>query len=362
MSLRKSPKVFFLTPYPLDIAPGPRFRYEQYLSILKKRYIVKLFSFVNESDYAQLSLAKKNSILLPIILKGFLKRIQHILACISADYVFLFREATPVGPPVIEWVLVKLLRKKLIYDFDDAIWLTDKTDESRFERLIRWRSKVALICKWSYKVSCGNDYLAKYASKFNHNVVVNPTTIDLKKVDRELKKIDLPRNEIVIGWTGSHSTLKYLEQLEGVLSKVENQFPQVRFQVIADRQPNLKLQRLKFIKWNRESEIEDLRDFTIGIMPLPDDEWTQGKCGFKALQYMSLSIPTIASPVGVNSKIIHHNINGMLAMTNQEWMASLSQLIAEPEKRKQLGDAGRKTIEAGYCVDSNEVNFLSLFN
>jgi glycosyltransferase involved in cell wall biosynthesis len=257
--------------------------------------------------------------------------------------------------------MARVLRKKLIYDFDDAIWLTDKRRELWIERTLRWRSKVADICKWSDKVSAGNAYLAHYAKDFNINVVLNPTTIDTENVHRMVTKPGR-KDRITIGWTGSHSTLKYLRDIEDVLAHIEHNFPSVWFCVIADKAPDLDLKRLEFKSWSLATEISDLAQFDIGIMPLPDDDWSKGKCGFKALQYMAMQIPTVASPVGVNSSIVSHGVNGFLASSYSEWEICLSLLIQDESLRKRLGESGRAHVQAKYSVNANKQNFLGLFD
>ena len=166
---------------------------------------------------------------------------------------------------------------------------------------------------------------------------------------------------MVIGWTGSHSTLKYLHAIEPVLQKLENQFPFISFLIIADQPPPLHLARLTFIKWNPQTEIADLLKMDIGIMPLPDDEWSKGKCGFKALQYMALEIPSVVSPVGVNTFIINNESEGFLCRSNEEWLLALEKLIIDKNLRIKLGKAGRKKVVEHYSVSSNTSNFLSLF-
>ena len=113
--------------------------------------------------------------------------------------IFIHREVAPVGPPVFEWIISKIFKKKIIYDFDDAIWLTDRKDESWILETLKWRSKIQSICRWSYKVSCGNEYLCDYARQFNERVFYNPTTIDTGNLHNpSLYKID-SKDKIIIG-------------------------------------------------------------------------------------------------------------------------------------------------------------------
>ncbi len=277
------------------------------------------------------------------------------------DYVFIHREVAPVGPPVFEWLIAKVFRKKIIYDFDDAIWLTDKLKEGFIEKIIRWRSKVGTTCRWSYKVSCGNDYLCAYARKFNSNVVLNPTTIDTEGLHNPPKERVLT-DRITIGWTGSHSTLKYLTAIEPVLKMLEKKYPQVRVLILADRKPDLDLESLLFLPWKKESETADLAKIDIGIMPLPDDEWAKGKCGFKALQYMALEIPAVVSPVGVNSQIITQGEDGFICSTPSEWITALEKLVSDYKLRETMGVNGRKKIVERFSVLSNKNNFINLFD
>lgn len=271
----------------------------------------------------------------------------------------------------MEWILAKVLRKKIIYDFDDAIWLTDKTEESWFETTLRWRTKVGAICQWSYKVSCGNSYLCDYARQFNKNVVLNPTTIDTDKMHNSLyHEGDSPLDQrgksssghVVIGWTGSHSTLKYLESLGVVMESIEKKYNSVSFLIIADKQPRLPAKRIEFRKWSKETEVADLAEMDIGIMPLPDDEWTKGKCGFKALQYMAMGIPAVVSPVAVNKVIVHNKVNGLWCISEQDWIEKLSLLIEDVAIRKQLGREAQIFVNGYYSVNSNKKNFLQLFS
>ncbi len=355
-------KILFLVPYPLKASPSQRFRFEQYFSILEsKSYTYEVQSFLNSHNW-QLFFKPGKAVLKAIaLLNGFLKRCAMLFKAPAYDFIFIHREVTPIGPPVFEWLLIKILQKKIIYDFDDAIWLTDRAGESFFLKIGKWRSKVKSICRWSYKVSCGNDYLCQYALQFNRKVFNNPTTIDTVHLHNPAFYLREKReNKINIGWTGSHSTLKYLHEVEEILRKIISENNNINVVIIADKRPNISIP-YEFIPWNADSEIKDLLTIDIGIMPLPDDEWAKGKCGFKALQYMALDIPAVVSPVGVNTLIIDHNRNGFLASTKEEWYNHLNQLIHKEELRKKIGASGRKKVEEYYSVNANSRLFLSLF-
>lgn len=297
------------------------------------------------------------------LLTGYGKRWMILFKVQRYDYIFIHREASPIGPPIFEWIIGKLLKKKIIYDFDDAIWMTDNINEPPIQRILKWRVKVASICAWSYRVSCGNAYLCDYARQFCQRVVFNPTTIDTENWhNRSLYEVRKPHKEVIIGWTGSHSTVKYLKIIEPVLQQIESEHSQVRFVFIADKKPDLNLKTSVFIPWKHDTEIEDLLTFDIGLMPLPDDEWSKGKCGFKVLQYMSLGIPSVASPVGVNPDIIIQGVDGYLANSLDEWLTALRLLIADADLRERVGAQGKDKVRNHYSVSSNSSNFLSLFD
>lgn len=356
-------RILFLVPYPSGEAPSQRFRFEQYYAHLKKAgYTYHVQSYLSLEAWKNLYQAEGSFSKALSILSGFFKRIGLLPTLGRYDFVFIHREAAPVAPPVFEWIISKIFRKKIIYDFDDAIWMTDKASESPLQKIIRWRRKVGSICSWSYKISCGNQYLAEYASQFNQQVIVNPTTVDTDAVHNPRLFPEINKTStITIGWTGSHSTLKYLKAIQDVITALEKKYSNLRFLVIADQKPDLNIQSMEFLLWKKISEVQELLTIDIGIMPLPDDDWSKGKCGFKALQYMALEIPTIASPVGVNSEIVDHGKNGFLCSTHEEWVTALELLVQDEALRKQFGKEGRAKIINHYSVESNNDIFLSLF-
>lgn len=357
-----SKRISFLVPYPLHESPSQRFRFEQYFLALEKNgHHYHVQSFLNTSNWRIFYSHGNFLAKLVALLLGFCKRFYILFKLSSYDFIFIHREVAPIGPPLFEWVIAKILRKKIIYDFDDAIWMTDAENESGVVKVIRWRTKVRSICSWSYKVSCGNEYLCSFARQFNTQVIYNPTTIDTENLHNPQKIKPIQKEKITIGWTGSHSTLKYLKSIELILMKLEQDYPQIEVLIIANQSPSLQLKSLRFLSWRIETEARDLAAIDIGIMPLPEDEWAKGKCGFKALQYMAMQIPTVASPVGVNTKIIDEGVNGILVSNQTDWYNAISSLIKNPSLRRKMGDSGRQKVIANYSVISNSSNFSSLF-
>lgn len=352
-------KIAFLFPYPVGTAPSQRFRFEQYYASLDKTGIqYSQYSFLDHKTWDVLYKPGHSLKKVLGIIKGFLRRLTLMFRLFSYDFVFIHREVTPIGPPIFEWIIAKVLRKKIIYDFDDAIWIPNTSSNNSIVAGIKWHGKVVSICKWAYKVSCGNEYLANYAKQFNENVIINPTTIDTVNLHNLISNHEVTKP--VIGWTGSHSTMIYINEILPVINKLNHKYD-FDFVVISNKEPDFKMINLKFVAWNKETEIEDLAKLNIGIMPLTEDLWAKGKCGFKALQYMALGIPALVSPIGVNTTIVNNDVNGFICDTENDWEESLVVLLQNADKRKQLGINARKFIEDNFSIISNENNFLSLF-
>ena len=354
-----SKKVFILAPYPKGEAPSQRFRFEQYIDELSNHDLsIEFHTFLNNHTWTKLY--KQGSFFGKAfgILGSFWRRFILMFRLINADYIFIHREASMIGPPVFEWFIAKILRKKYIFDFDDAIWLPNySATNAKFHRLkAYWKTK--WIIKWAHTVTAGNEYLKTYAEQFNNNVQIIPTTIDLVNVHN--KKTDYTTSNINIGWTGTHTTMHYLDEIVPLLQSLEKDYS-FSFTVISNLPPAFELKSLQFVKWNKETEIEDLAKFSIGIMPLIDNEWAEGKCGFKGLQYMALGIPAILSPVGVNSTIIQNGVNGFLCSTEDEWKSQLIALFESNELRQKIGEEGYKTVTESYSVEANLPHYKKLF-
>ena len=360
MNLPSTKSILFLVPYPLGIAPSQRFRFEQYFEALKEAgFTYEVQPFLD--DRAMLYLYEPGKFLRKVwkVKLGLLKRIWQLFVLSKYDYVFVHREAAAIGPPIFEWLITKVFRRKLIFDFDDAIWLENTSSTNSVMSFFKRYENANNTCKWAHRVSCGNQYLANHASQFNQSVVVNPTTIDT--INHHNRTKEYGNEKLVIGWTGTHSTIKYLENLVPLLAELEKDYD-FELLVIADQKPSFQLNSLRFVPWNKSSEIDDLLRMDVGIMPLQNDKWANGKCGFKALQYMALGIPAVVSPVGVNTKIVDHEKNGWICDSLEEWKRTFIQILSDRSQLVSCSKAARTKIEEHYSVKSNTANFLHLFS
>ncbi|UAY52247.1 glycosyltransferase [Ferruginibacter albus] len=355
-------KILFVVSFPKKLNSSARFRIELYEDILREHQFELTTKYFWSARLYSILYKKGNGVLKFLgLLAGFARRFALLPLLPKYDYIFILREATPIGPPIFEWLFTRVFRKKIIYDFDDAIWISQASKNNLIAKSFKATWKVGHICKWAYKVSVGNNYLYNYASNYSKNVFLNPTCVDTKLSHNSIKNQHLNGKRLVIGWTGSFSTLVHLNYVLEALQELEKKYD-FDFLVIADQNPALPLKNFVFKYWKEDSEIADLLESNIGMMPLYETDYTLGKCGFKLIQFMALGIPVVASPVGVNTKIIEEGIDGFLCQSKQEWIDSLEKLIVDHQLRERMGKKGREKIESFYSVESNKNNFLSLFS
>ncbi|MEN8251770.1 MAG: glycosyltransferase family 4 protein, partial [Bacteroidota bacterium] len=328
-------KVLFIGMHRPNRSPSQRYRFEQYFPFLEANGIQCDLSYlIGEEDDKLLYKKGHYWAKLNIFLKSIRQRRKDIKRAKTYDYIFIQREAFMTGTTWFEKQLVKS-EVPVIFDFDDAIWTNDPGQHLGVLGRLKRPEKTSEIISLANKVIAGNQYLANYASEYNKKVEVIPTTIDTRLYQPSFKP---ERDQLVIGWTGSFSTIKHFEMVLPVLKKLKERFGnKISFSVIGDASYVNDPLNIKGIPWNSATEVEDLQAIDIGIMPLPDEEWTRGKCGAKGLQYMGLGIPTIMSPVGVNTEIIQDGENGFLASSDKEWVDKISRLIESSELREKLG-------------------------
>jgi len=245
------------------------------------------------------------------------------------------------------WFLSKKA-KKIIYDFDDAVMYSPhaagiKIKTRRYKRFRNIVSKASLII-------AGNRYLSgQVPEKYSKKVIIVPTTVDVSSYP--VKDYSEKPHEIIIGWIGTKSSIGYLKMVMPALNNLAEQYPHMQVKVVSDSRLDIQTPFINYVQWGRERELRDLLSFDIGVMPLPDNQWTKGKCGFKLIQYMSAGIPVVCSPVGVNKKIVKHGTTGFFAESSRDWKEYLIQLIKDIDLREKMGMAGREFVRKHYSLN-----------
>jgi glycosyltransferase involved in cell wall biosynthesis len=354
-------KVLFICLHRPDRSPGQRFRFEQYLTYLSKNgYNCRLSYLLNEKDdkafYSKGKFIKK----VFIYFKTLIIRTGDWFVMNRYDIIFIFRDALMTGSTFFEKRFGRS-KAKLIFDFDDAIWLQNVSEANKKLSFLKNAEKTGTIIQLSDMIFAGNEYLKEYASQFNKNIVIVPTTIDTDLYVAKKKNTDSP--VVCIGWSGSFSTIQHFALAIPALKRIKDKYgASVKFKIIGDAKYYCKELDTQGVAWIASTELEDLSEIDIGVMPLPDDEWAKGKCGLKGLQYMALCIPTLMSPVGVNSEIIQDGVNGYLPATEDEWVEDISKLVENKECRIRMGNAGRQTVVDRYSVEAWKDKYVEYFD
>lgn len=357
----KSKKVAIICPYPKDCAPSQRLKYEQYLEFLESNgYRFFVFPFFSNSAWK--ILYKKGFFAEKICytILGYLKRFFFLFKLNSFDILYIHLWVTPIGMPIFEWIY-SLMGKEIIYDIDDLVFLGVKSKANASIPFLKTSSKTNVLLKNASHVITCTPYLDKYARKFNPNTTDISSTVNLAEYQFQNKKID--KSPITLGWSGSHSTSQYLTLLKPVFEQLAKKY-QIRLFVIGDDEVNFKEIPTISKKWDRKTEVEDLSQIDIGLYPLPNEQWVYGKSGLKAIQYMALGIPTIATNIDTISRIIENNYNGFLVDPDDltGWIKSIQHLIEGEHLYQDFSQKARNTIEERFSVQANQKTYLKVFN
>lgn len=357
----KQKKILFLSPYPFDKAPSQRLKYEQYFGIFEDAgYCVTSKSFITESFWKILYKKKHLPQKLLFTLVGYFTRYLVLLNIRQYDIVYIHLWGVPFGFPIFESIVV-WLSKAVVYDIDDMIFLGDTNDANKIAKRFKGKRKIIFLMKNADHVITCTPHLDKFVRKYNSKTTDISSTIDTE--NRYLPRdVESNSTQLIIGWSGSYTTSKYLYLLKDVLLRLTRKF-RFKLRVMGDKTFNIDGVTVEAVDWEEKNEISFLKSFDIGLYPLPDEPWVYGKSGLKAIQYMGLGIPTVATAIGANFRIITNAENGFLVPPNdyQMWESRISQLLSDPFLRKKLGVAGRKTIEEKYSLVANKQRYLNVF-
>jgi glycosyltransferase involved in cell wall biosynthesis len=348
--------VALVVPYPTEVAAN-RLRIEQYVPYLEARgWRVRVYRFMSTAFYRIVYQPGRYGEKLLGFAAATARRLSQLPRLRRADVVVVHREAFPYGPPILEEALARH-GCRLVFDFDDAIYLPHSSAANRALAWLKRPSKIGRIIHRSVHTIAGNDVLAGYARRYSSHVTVIPTPVD---TCRFRPRSPRPTEQTVtIGWIGSHNTVGALGLVQPALWRLADRFPHVRFLVVGGPYGGA-VPRLENRAWSLEREVEDLQDLDIGIMPAFDDRFWQGKCGFKILLYMSGGVPPVCSPVGVNRDIVQDGVNGFLARDAEEWYQRLTYLVEHREARRSIGAAARLTAESRYSLAVQAPRFAAV--
>src|SRR6266540_746309 len=334
-------------PYPPDTTPSQRFRIEQWKAALEDQGIrVRLAPFADGRLISLLHQPGHAAQKIAGTIAGFVRQAGAVARAGRVDVIVIHRTACLAGPALLERVL-SLWRRPVLFDFDDAIYLRDTSGANSVFDWLKFPGKTVTLCRLSSLVVAGSEYLAAYARRHNSRVVVVPTSIDTDlyvPVEREHWS-----GPVTIGWTGSATSLVYLERFAPVLRKLLRR-RDVEIHVQSNRRPVLSGVPVVWQPWAPQTEVQEICRYDIGIKPMPDTPWSRGKCPMKELQYMALGIPAVCSAVGASVEVIQDGENGFLAASDEQWLEHLIRLTDDPALRQQIGLAGRRTVEERYST------------
>jgi glycosyltransferase involved in cell wall biosynthesis len=340
-------KIALLTKYG-EKAASTRQRFIQYQPYLNKARIETEFLPLLDDCYLE-NLYNNGRASRGHIAQRYLSRLRWLLSSPSVDAIWLHCELFPYLPSGFE-SLVRIPGKPIIFDYDDAIFHNYDSNPSKAIRFFLGQKLCSSIGA-SRLAFCGNSYLAFYASQFCSKVEIVPTVVDTSKYFPSSLKTN-NSGKVNIGWIGTPTTWQsYIQgRLPALIDALSVSDSKLLF--MGAGQNIFKNMHIEFYDWSEKAEIPFLQGIDIGIMPLTDTPWARGKCGYKLIQYMACGLPVVASPVGVNSEIVEHGVNGFLAETDAEWCSAIRTLIEDPELRHRMGQAGRQKVEVNYSLQT----------
>lgn len=236
-------------------------------------------------------------------------------------------------------------QRPLAFDFDDAIFTSPTGKRSRLARQ-RVEKRLRHVLSAAQVVIAGNRYLRDYAAQYARRVIQLPTVVDHTRYPAKTHR---QTDEVVAGWIGHSVNHPYLMGMSGVLQNLARRL-RLKLLVVSDRDLAIPGVAVENRRWSEATEIGDILDMDIGIMPMPDDAWSRGKCGFKAIQYMAAGIPVVCAAVGANVEIVRNGIDGYCADDDADWLDCLATLSASQEQRERLGTAARARIQTDFSL------------
>lgn len=344
-------RVLALASYPVEAASS-RHRIVQFIEPLAARGIDVTFSpFLDDSLFAALYEPGKLLPRLPRVVFRTLLRLGTIVRAARADVIFVQREAMLFGPPIVEWLASRLLRRPLVFDLDDATWLPYASPiYGRLATFLKLPSKTDRLIRWARVVTCGSPNIAGHVRSRGGEAVVVPTVVDTRRFrPGRARSGGIP----TIGWIGTHGTYPFFERLLPIFEHLAREVP-FRLTIVGSGRPDVRVPGVEVENrpWRIEREVEDFQSLDAGVYPIADDEWSAGKAGFKAVQYMASGVPFVMSPIGVCATMGIPGRTHFSAITDDDWLDALRRLAMDASLRERMSAAGRAFAEQHYDIES----------
>ncbi|MBN1353755.1 MAG: glycosyltransferase family 4 protein [Candidatus Omnitrophica bacterium] len=356
-------KVLFV-PYGTERAPATRYRVLQYIPHLESRGInCRVFSAISQFSTALMIKSSDFSSFLKLLYYIYvtIERILRFLCimayAVKSDIVFLQRSTFPFKLEA----LLSVANRNIVFDIDDAIYMPDRQEGGFLTSVKKFikENEVVNVLKVSKAVIVENEYIRNYVCRYCKNIYKIPGPIDTERFFVSPKP---GHGDIIIGWIGSPATTPYLYLIDNALAAIGRKYNFVRFKFVGVgkyKNPGIKLER---VNWTYGTEVVDLQSFDIGIMPMPDNEWTRGKLGCKMLQYMAVGIPAVVSYTPTNAELISEGKDGFFVKTDEEWTQTLSKLVESASLRERVGQEGRVAVEKKCALNTSVDTLISVFN
>ena len=356
--MNQNKKILFLSPYPFGKAASQRLKYEQYFAHLEANgFELETSSFIDlyfwEVVYKPGFLFRK----ITGTIRGYIRRFFDLFRLHQYDIIYIHLWATPLGPPFFEWMIRKL-SKKIVYDIDDMIYKSEGSAMNNLVHLLKGKDKPVALMKYAdHVITCTPD-LNDFARQYCTHCTDISSTLDTER----MFPVNTYTNDkpLVIGWTGTHSTVPYLYLLTNVFQQLAKERI-FKLRVIGNFKFHMDGVDYEYFDWNKEDEAKQLQGMDIGVYPLPTDAWVMGKSGLKALTYMTFALPVVATNVGTAiNRVITDNENGLLVKTDDEWLEKLKYLIDNPAERARIGKNARQTVLDKFSVEANKPVYLQI--
>jgi glycosyltransferase involved in cell wall biosynthesis len=346
--------VLALASYPIEAA-ATRYRLAQFVGPLNEQNIrLTIHPFIDSELFARLYARGGLPFKAGKLLQSTLARVVDLVSATRADVILVQREAIIFGPPLLEWFMARVVRRPLVLDLDDATYVPYTSPTyGRVTKALKFFGKTDYLIRWADVVICGNSAIADYVVEKGGRAQVIPTVVDTELFKPLDHRPDT--EEPVLGWIGTHSTFPYLQSIFPVLSALAQRH-KFRLKIIGAGKDNVAISGISIenLPWLLYREVADFQSLDVGLYPIDQSiyqGWASGKSGFKAIQYMAVGVPYVATPIGASGEIGEVGVTHFTATTHDEWYRALEELITKPEKRRAMGAAGRDHVTRHYALE-----------